>query len=484
MTITDCARLPLATVSFECGFTASWLDLDAFHPSIQQSIFLQARATLSRFSWCLLLLLLISSVFKVNGQFFPGRPEGSGILIGVNLGVRDITAVAIGDSESTPWIRAKVAGSPAYQEYMKTFDRPAVEKERQRMWAVGNSTSFYGADLLQGREHREIARWVGPDTLYDAPPADQNNTEAVDVLKTALRQIVAAASGADRLPVLIGGISVPQYFNEPARYALRHASHELGAGLVQHWQIQTAITNIARTYRADGKGPICSEDSFDEWFSGPEKDMVVFVEHSGGDVDIKVTTLSFHRGRIAWESAGLLENDVKNKTNAHRLHIVKKGLPALEYFDDGCLAGRLDWDLASSVFIITDDPSQAVDYPAIAEIVEEYRGHNGLGLNGKVRWDVDSEYAGAVGAACMARHVQQKPEVLSSAYGFFVRRPLQETFQLGADGKLHEVGWTGWAESDAYELALLEDPFHYPPRNKGLNRRSLLDSRGTWWGHY
>ena len=232
-----------------------------------------------------------------------------------------------------PISAAKVEGSPYYQDYMKSFDRTAVELEkyRDKMARIESAKHFFNSDSRSEWEHRGAVWDMRDDTLQAVSPTDHNNILAVAVLSQALREILSAAETSVGSPTTIGGLSVPQYFNQSAEWALRRAAHDVDSGIETQWQIQKAIQNIARTYRTDFDDSVCGNITFREWMTGPEKDMVVFIEHSTAEVDMKVTTLSFSSGRIVWETGGLLLN-VSDcaflwlETNALRISITEQRL--------------------------------------------------------------------------------------------------------------------------------------------------------------
>ena len=99
--------------------------------------------------------------------------------------------------------------------------------------------------------------------------------------------------------------------------------------------------------------------------------------------------------------------------------------------------------------MLSEEPAN-VDFQAIRQQVEESIPL----LKGRTRTsvDVDPEFAGAVGAACLGRHVDRAPEVLSPAYGFFKPIPHLHT---------NDSFWTN-QERWEYDVLLEHDPFRYP----------------------
>ncbi len=270
-----------------------------------------------------------------------------GDIIGIDLGTTNSCAAIVEDDGNVKIIPYR-GGETTIPSIFAIDDKgnELVGYEAKRQWLLNPRRTVYGAKRLVGRDYQEgFVKKMGEYFAYDMKPGGEGNVEIglgdkhfnlQQVSSKILNVVRTVASDYLKRPIMRAVVTVPAYFNDRQRQAVKEAGDIIGLEVVRIINEPTAAA-MAYGIRRNLNQTVAIYD-----LGGGTFDMSV-IDIRGRTFEVRATGGDIFLGGIDWDNA-LIQHVITDFQQKHGIDLSTDPI-AMQRIKD--LAERTKIDLSS-----------------------------------------------------------------------------------------------------------------------------------------
>ena len=272
---------------------------------------------------------------------------GAGEIIGIDLGTTNSCAAIVEDDGNVKIIPYR-GGETTIPSIFAIDDKgnELVGYEAKRQWLLNPKRTVYGAKRLVGRDYQSnFVRKMGEYFAYEMKPGSegnvviplgQNEFNLAQISAKILNTVRTVASDYLKKPIMRAVVTVPAYFNDRQRQAVKEAGNLIGLEVVRIINEPTAAA-MAYGIKRNLNQTVAIYD-----LGGGTFDVSV-IDIRGRTFEVRATGGDIFLGGIDWDNA-LIKHVIEDFKKIHNLDLSTDPI-AMQRIKD--LAERTKIDLSA-----------------------------------------------------------------------------------------------------------------------------------------